>query len=551
MRYLHNAAPAEERVKIQNIEDVADGCYKLLRLLHRPRNQATWALLTRMALELENRQQQYGANATLHRVAVVVLDKCVTGFHFIAKHGKPPSRLSTTYTWNGTLIQDAEHALLISKRYLDFANIFPMWHKNHEEAELITDERVRFHIPNDTPRQRQVIAYQQGERPRGTIADAPYMKRKDTPPHVTRLMNDFYQRIRPGGGAGKFTYKPTSEVIEALRPEYEERLDSNFRHPDSFVLNGYTLKEFKSFYVALLILCGIHEYVCYPWNRPGQPVPVSSLVMVKSRVNWIAELQQISGLPSRTCQQITTDLTFDPLSKNASLCINPFVPLDQFTLAVAPQFPLASAVDENVLRTFSYLYPALFSAQNTEKDAAMKTALRTANPGYRIEDSIELPDKSTEIDILLEDEDSSTVVLAELKWIRKPNRVLERIDREADVAKGLRQLALIRDYTRKHPSFLKQRGKLNKPLDEYTHVYYLLLIRDFWYWHPPDNAIALVDFDSFLPDFQKSKNLQQLVQTMLTYDWLPVEGQDFTVMYTPSTVHGVTLESPLFKSTRP
>jgi len=551
LRYLHDSAPADERDKIQNIENMADECYKLLRLLHRPRNQATWALLTRMALELENRQQQYGANKTLHRIALVVLDRCVTGFKFIAEHSKPASRLLQSYTWNGSLVADAEHALLISKHYLDFVNVFPMWHKNHEEAELLADDRVRFHLPNDTARQRQVIAYQQGERPRGTHADTPYMKRKETPAHITKILNAFYQTARPRGGSGKFTYKPTPELIEALRPEYQERLDSNFRHPDSFLLNGYTLKEFKSFYIALLILCAIHEYICYPWNQPGQPVPVSSLVMVKTRNAWLAELQQISGLSAALCQRIIADLTLNPLNKNASLCINPFVPLDQFSLAVAPQFPLGSAVDENILRTFSYLYPALFSAQNTEKDPAMKAAVRAANPGYHIEDSIELPDKSTEIDILLEDDASSSVVLAELKWIRKPNRVLERIDREADVAKGIRQLDLVRDYTRKHPDFLMQRGKLTKPLTAYTHVHYLLLVRDFWYWHQPQDAIALLDFDAVLVAFKESTTLFQLVERMLTYDWLPVEGRDFTVMYSPSSVHGVTLESPLFKSTRP
>jgi hypothetical protein len=54
-----------------------------------------------------------------------------------------------------------------------------------------------------------------------------------------------------------------------------------------------------------------------------------------------------------------------------------------------------------------------------------------------MEHSIELPDKTTEIDALLSDEASSTVVLAELKWIRKPNRTLERIARDKDVEKGL------------------------------------------------------------------------------------------------------------------
>jgi hypothetical protein len=44
-------------------------------------------------------------------------------------------------------------------------NIFPLWHRNHERAELMPNGAVRFHIPRDSARQRQVIAYQQLYRP--------------------------------------------------------------------------------------------------------------------------------------------------------------------------------------------------------------------------------------------------------------------------------------------------------------------------------------------------------------------------------------------------
>jgi hypothetical protein len=166
-------------------------------------------------------------------------------------------------------------------------------------------------------------------------------------------------------------------------------------------------------------LCSIHEYICYPFDKPGQPIPVSSLVMVKPRSVWTEKLSRISGLPQSVCETIISDLTLDPLAQHgASMCIHPFVPLDASALAVAPQFPLASAVDENILRSFSYRYPPLFSAQNTEKEVVMRERIKEAVGRFRFEHSIELPDKTTEIDILLADEASSTLVFAELKWSR-------------------------------------------------------------------------------------------------------------------------------------
>ena len=65
------------------------------------------------------------------------------------------------------LKQDANHALSVTEQYSSFLGIFPMWHKNHEQVDLLADGCVRFYLPRDSPRQRQVIAFQQGGRPPG------------------------------------------------------------------------------------------------------------------------------------------------------------------------------------------------------------------------------------------------------------------------------------------------------------------------------------------------------------------------------------------------
>lgn len=548
MPYLRSECAPELRQAIQAVEDRADGCYQLLRLLKQPRNLATWALLTAMALELETFQQRFGANSFRHRVALINLERYICGFHFIAVHGRPESRLVHSYTYHGSLKIDATFALNISRHYTNFLNIFPLWHRDHERAELMPNGAVRFHIPRDSARQRQVIAYQQLYRPAEEIRRTP--KKQERSPEFQRLFNDLFQQARPAGLRKKFQYEPSIELIEALRPEYEERLESNFRHPDSFQLNGHSLAEFKAVYVGLLILCAIHEYICYPWDKPGEPIPESSLVIVKKRSQWINKLSSISGVSKTTCETIVKDLTLRPENRSfTSLCITPFVPLDSRddTLAVAPQFPLTSAVDENALRQFSYTYPALFSGQNTQKEEGMRSLLRSANPGYKIDFSIPLPDGSTEIDVLIEEEATSTVVLAELKWLRKPYKPLERMEREKDLEKGISQLELIRAYGRAHPSFLLERGKLSRALTDHNKAHHLLLLRDYWHWVEPKDTIAVLDFDEFLAQFRESASLLDLMAALLSYGWLPVEDQNFYVDYTTTSVNGALIESALFR----
>ena len=547
MPYLKNECPPEMQQAVQTVEDLSDKCYQDMALLRQPRNVATWVLLTAMATELEIFLQKYGADSARHRTAIINLDRYICGFHFIALHGKPASRLTQNYNYHGRLKVDALFVHNVSRRYTNFLNVFPLWHKNHEAMDLMPTGAVRFHIPNDSTRQRQVIAYQQIHRPAEQARKG--KKRIAQTPEIQHLFSDLFKQARPGSLKKKFHYEPSRELIQALRHEYQERLDTNFRHPDNFQLNGYTLAEFKAVYVALLILCAIHEYICYPWEQEGNPTPESSLIMVKTRSEWVNKLHNISGVPLDTCRAVVEDLTLRPeMTSFTSLCITPFVPLGTHddALAVAPQFPLASAADENALRLFSYTYPDLFSAQNTQKEEVMRELLREANPGFGIDFSIPLPDKSAEIDMFLEDQASSTVVLAELKWLRRPYKPYERIEREKDIAKGVKQLERIREYGRANPGFLLQRGKLSQSLDTYRQVHHILLVRDYWHWVEPDDSIAILDFDEFLPRLRESKSLAEMMTEMLRYTWLPIENQDFHVIYHATSVNGATIESALF-----
>jgi hypothetical protein len=547
MPYLKSECTDELRDAIQAVENRADDCYRLLRLLRQPRNLATWALLTAMALEAETFLERYGANSFRHRVTLINLERYMCGFHFIAVHGKPASRLVQSYTYLASLKADATFALDVCRKYTSFLNVFPLWHRDHERADLMPNGAVRFYIPHDSAHQRQALAYQQIHRPAEALRNAPSQPQRS--PLLQKLFDDLFQEARPAGLRKKFHYTPSPELIEALRPQYRERLDTNFRHPDSFQLNGYSLAEFKALYVGFLILCAIHEYICYPWDKEGHPISESSLVMVKRRTQWVAELSRISGLSAATTTAIVKDLTMHPENPSfTSLCITPFVPLDEHdeTLAVAPQFPLSSAADENALRQFSYLYPALFSGQNVQKEDVLITLLKSANPGYVMDFSIPLPNGSTEIDILIEDAATSTVVFAELKWLRKPYKPLERLKRETELEKGINQLELIRQYGREHPEFLLERGKLSRNLSDYRAVHHVLLVRDYWHWLEPDDGIAVLDFDEFLAQFRESTSLYDLMTAVLSYDWLPVEGGSFYVDYTTTAVNGAMIEMALF-----
>jgi hypothetical protein len=85
----------------------------------------------------------------------------------------------------------------------------------------------------------------------------------------------------------------------------------------------------------------------------------------------------------------------------------------------------------------------------------MVSTIREHTTQYLIEDGVPLPAPLPDIDLLAVDDSSSTIVVAELKWIRKTLRSQEFKDRDREVTKGIAQLKSIKGCLEAHPAHLQ------------------------------------------------------------------------------------------------
>lgn len=125
------------------------------------------------------------------------------------------------------------------------------------------------------------------------------------------------------------------------------------------------------------------------------------------------------------------------------------------------------------------------------------------------------------------------------------------MDRDAEVLKGVEQLAAIREFLTQTPGHISSQGRLPRPLNQYQHVHYLLVARDHWRWVGPRDAFAIVEFDAFARALTRADDLRSAANELLGYEWLPLEGRDFFVRNDRATVNDVSIESEVFYSTAP
>jgi hypothetical protein len=533
--------------RIRSIELRADLRVLHFRLLASPCHLAVWTVLASTVQVIEENYARFGPDSSQFSGTMLNLARygamLVRWLKAETVSEVPPNWVPA---WDPVLGRRAEIDIRTVLNYDAFQCSYPMWHSDRVHGEVINDNLVRFTVDGGV-RERQVSAYHKGMRPQQGVFKAVPGRRME--PSVGALRR--YQRVLDGARGTDpfgFEYEHPFELARRTKNNYDERLTAILRRSESIELGGYTLAVFKEFYSALQAICAIHDYLCFRWMRLGHPYPFSSGVLVKQKSDWVRLLSNLAGVDSLTTERLIGDLTFYS-RRLPDFHVYPFVPLtdSREILALVPQFVLNAAPEDNILRTCSYLRPDAYSLLSNDKEATMRDVLVENLGRFNVGHSIPLPDGSSEIDLLIEDEASSTVVISELKWYRKPSTYRERLRADERFLDGQhRQLGTIRQFCRDHPCFLKERNRLRRSLADYEHVYYILIAKDHWVWVEPQDQTCFLDFEQFRCALERHASLHAAVSELLEYGWLPVEGRDFHVRHDRGAVEGVGVESEIF-----
>jgi hypothetical protein len=543
--YLKRDASPQLIESIRQLEVRADQCFHSLKILGLSTNLALWSLLVG-GVHLVEREIDMRGDNTAHLDATLINASSLvsTAMKWVMKHGIRSSAIERR-NWTLDLAAKIGEAIALAHNYDGFLNALPMWHKNRYGVELISPIHARFTVIS-SDMDRRVSAYQKGFRPKTGRHRGERAQRLAPTATVNDLFEQVYSSCRPLGTFG-FSCNDPWKLWTQLLPEYQLRVDAISRRDDALSLGDYTLGEFKKVYAALLAVCATQEHICFAWGRNTKIYPNESIVMIRSHEEWSKILSNLSGVRGSLCRSAIRDLSFD-FSSSPNLHVSPFVSLDSSgqQMAIAPHFPLHSRPDENILWLCSKLRPRQFDTASLKKEPEMHVALENVCSRYLPQGPIHLPSQTPDIDLLLSDENSSTAVIAELKWIRKPTKILERITRDEDVLKGFDQLRKIRQFLGQNPNHLVSIGKLPRRVNEYDNVQYAVIARDHWAWVAPTADVAIFTYDAFTASITRSGRLKDAVDDLLAYDWLPIEGRDYSVKYDTWYANGVEIETESF-----
>jgi hypothetical protein len=541
---LHSESSDEVSHAIDEIEKRVDECHLALKLLNYPWNQAIWEIMTVVVFELETARQQLGspynryflnALSVLGRVAAIAIN-------WIRDADRARAVAHRKFVSNPTIEQAAIDARNMARSYQACEACFPAWHEDLFRAVLLSSDRVRFNNVRESEGDRRVSAWHKGIRPEDQVQEAagagPIVPCAD----LDRLLDETLLRVNPAGRLA-VNYKPVAGAWEQLSAEYEKRLDEQFRRTPEMSLGTYTLQEFKRFYAALMALCAIHDFVHTSWATKIKAYPYVSAVIVRSRNRLTNEMEALTGLPLESVRQMISDLTFR--NRRYDLHIHPFVPVaeEERLLAIIPHFAMASNPEENILRMVTHLRPDIHEiTTRTKEGEAIADLIHDLPAHFVAHENVALTKGNPDIDLLLEHPESSTLLIAELKWIRPPWSIKDRIGGDQQIRKASNQLSVIRQFLQANPDYLtKAKPVLRQAFSTYRSVYYVLVARGYFSW-PETGEAPVIEHGVLKRALANASDLNLVIDDLLKYTWLPIEGRDFTVQYDEVACNGVFVQ---------
>jgi hypothetical protein len=220
------------------------------------------------------------------------------------------------------------------------------------------------------------------------------------------------------------TYERQAEIQRrVLSPLWE--LDS------SWDFGGYTVAQFREFWIALGTVCWIHHWVVHSCSI--EELALNSTVVVRHRERWEKELSKWSGLSQELLSHIIDDLIYDPSlhgpGKQGDVTYQPFIPLGSGLLALSNSLVMPSNAERNLWTLLSIKRRDLHSRLQTQKEELQLSELssKLKSVGLRTFGRLHFTyeGQSSDLDLLVPDDREHFGLGCQLKWRTNPDSIKE------------------------------------------------------------------------------------------------------------------------------
>lgn len=348
-----------------------------------------------------------------------------------------------------------------------------------------------------------------------------------------------------------------------FQPELSYQLAQSIPQPSFLIPEGWRFPWGGQYETTLLVnalclrvlyhLCAVHFGAGLIGLKGGADTDICLCICREQLAHDIA---MNSSLEPAQIDLFIDYLTYGLGVDTPDQALQPLVPLSNQHLGVAGIGLLSSNVERNLLTLQARLEPRLFDSQSSlfevEMTRELIVVLEQEWKQIAANRTFQLGNAREELDLLICEPETKTVLVLELRWLLPPadprevqtkKRVCyQKVDQVA------RKLAAAKSNL---PNLLNAAFDITVESSDEWNVDAAVVIQGF------GGALSQCDHIPIVPDWvleagvRTAPTLKRLSQWMKSLDWLPVHGRDFIIQENPPELLDIKVSYPGLVPTRP
>ncbi|MEJ0232341.1 hypothetical protein Q0L23_24140 [Klebsiella michiganensis] len=292
---------------------------------------------------------------------------------------------------------------------------------------------------------------------------------------------------------------------------------------DGWTFPCFSLTEFRAYFRSLICIC-IHHTIAVLFNSRAHKIKGGGLEQRVLRINKNLlkdNISKYSGLSNEIIDKITEFLTYGKDVKSPDPALQPLI--DVGNEYIIPNYlVITSNFDRNALTLHSRIDEKGFNKTSHLFEVVMtKNILSEINGKFTPLTNLMLPKKEGgEIDLILLDESSKTILICELRWMLQPSDPNEIFNRQKVCMEKVEQAQKKVNAANKHKEHILRMGCCSiKDLSEWSVKGVVIL--DGYTGVQSDTDIIILPKIVFTKIVEISESLQEVYDFCASYKWLP------------------------------
>lgn len=269
--------------------------------------------------------------------------------------------------------------------------------------------------------------------------------------------------------AGKVKYDVPTSIFDQIADCQRQMQSHLWELNENWNLDGYTISQFRNFWVTLVTLCWVHHWVYFSSGIAGGAL--DDVIMIAQRDRWINCLAEHSRLDADIVAYILEDLIYDANLYKAGqgqpdVTYQPFFRLGADLLALSNWLVLLSNAERNIWSLVSIKRPGIHAKLRNLKEGLWLQELKPRLESYKLRTQgplqFQYRGQNSDLDLLILDPAAKFGLGCQLKWLTNPDRIRDVQYTEDELQNGLTQAELSLEWLNSLPNKLQTVTGLSK-----------------------------------------------------------------------------------------